>query len=39
MTEDDEIVFEPDLELEWLIGPDAVVVFEPDGAEDVEAAA
>lgn len=30
-AEDEEvIVFEPDLELEWLLGPDVEIVFAPD---------
>jgi hypothetical protein len=27
---DVEIVFTPDLELEWLVGPDVEIVFEPE---------
>jgi hypothetical protein len=29
-AEDEEVTFEPDLELEWLVGPDVEIVFEPE---------
>jgi hypothetical protein len=28
--EDEVITFSPDLELEWEVGPDVAIVFEPD---------
>ncbi len=28
--DEDEVTFEPDLELEWLLGPDVEIVFEPE---------
>lgn len=31
VPEDDEtVMFEPDLDLEWLVGPDTLIVFTPD---------
>lgn len=29
-AEDDPVIFEPALELEWLLGPDVEIVFTPD---------
>ena len=30
IVDDETMVFDPDLELEWELGPDVEIVFEPD---------